>query len=99
MRPTSTATAVIPGYTRGVKTAISVPDETFDRVSRRAVAMGMSRSEFFARAALRYLEELDADSVTHQIDAALEVLAAPDESQEAAVAVGRQVVGETDDDW
>ena len=33
----------------------------------------MSRSEFFARAAQRYLDELDAESLTHQIDQALNV--------------------------
>ena len=90
---------VIPGYTRTMKTAISVPDETFDRVTRRAVALGMSRSEFFARAAQRYLDELDAESLTTQIDSALEVLDATDETQEDAVAVGRRVVSAVDDDW
>ena len=90
---------VIPGYTDTMKTAISVPDETFDRVTRRAVALGMSRSEFFARAAQRYLDELDAESLTTQIDSALEVLDAPDETQEAAVDVGRRVVSAVDDDW
>jgi metal-responsive CopG/Arc/MetJ family transcriptional regulator len=97
--PTAPAVLVIPGYTHEVKTAISVPDETFDRVSRRAVALGMSRSEFFARAAKRYLDQLDAESLTTQIDHALEVLESPDESQEAAVAVGRRVVGAADDGW
>lgn len=90
---------VIPSYTRLVKTAISVPDETFERVSQRAVALGISRSEFFARAAQRYLDELDAESLTMQIDTALEVLESPDEAQEAAIAVGRRVVGAADDDW
>lgn len=90
---------VIPGYTHGVKTAISVPDETFDRVSRRALALGMSRSEFFARAAQRYLDELDAESLTSQIDSALGVLDTPDEAQEAAVAVSRRVLNGLDDDW
>ena len=82
-----------------MKTAISVPDETFERVTRRAVALGMSRSEFFARAAQRYLDELDAESLTTQIDSALKVLDAPDEAQEAAVDVGRRVVSTVDDDW
>ena len=90
---------VIPGYTPTMKTAISVPDETFERVTRRAVALGMSRSEFFARAAQRYLDELDAESLTTQIDSALKVLDAPDEAQEAAVDVGRRVVSTVDDDW
>jgi metal-responsive CopG/Arc/MetJ family transcriptional regulator len=40
-----------------MKTAISVSDETFDRVSRTASDLGMSRSEFFTRAAQRYLDE------------------------------------------
>ena len=54
-----------------MKTAISLPDDTFERASHRAKDLGLSRSEFFARAASRYLEELDAGSVTKQIDAAL----------------------------
>jgi len=29
-----------------MKTAISVPDETFDQAERRAAELGMSRSEF-----------------------------------------------------
>jgi hypothetical protein len=59
----------------------------------------MSRSEFFARAAERYLDELDAESLTGQIDTALEAFDSPDESQEAAVAVGRRVVSAAGDDW
>lgn len=90
---------VIPGYTHGVKTAISLPDETFDRVCRRAAELGMSRSEFFARAAQWYLNHLDAESLTSQINSALDVLAGPDEAQEAAVAVGRRVLIGVDDDW
>lgn len=82
-----------------MKTAISVPDETFDRVSRRAAALGMSRSEFFARAAQRYLDDLDAESLTTQIDGAVELLDGPDETQRAAVSVGHQVLGGVDDEW
>lgn len=82
-----------------MKTAISVPDETFVRVSRCASALGMSRSEFFARAAHRYLDELDAESLTTQIDGALEVLGGTDEAQQAAVNVGRAVLGAVDEEW
>ena len=99
MSPEPEAPAVIPGYTRGVKTAISVPDETFERVTRRAAALGMSRSEFFARAAQQYLDQLDVESLTDQIDSALEVLAEPAEAQQDAVTVGRHVVANADDDW
>lgn len=87
---------VIPSYTRGVKTAISVPDRTFERASQRAQDLGMSRSEFFARAADRYLDELDAHSLTTQIDDAIERLDAPDESVADAVVAGRRTLESTE---
>ncbi len=82
-----------------MKTAISVPDQIFDRASDRAKALGLSRSEFFARAADNYLDQLDAQSVTRQIDAALERLGAVDDSNVAAVAAAHQVLTDTDDEW
>lgn len=72
----------------GVKTAISVPDDTFDRASKRAAELGMSRSEFFTQAAQRYLKQLDASSVTAQIDHAL-AAAGDDDSAVAAAQAGR----------
>ena len=81
-----------------MKTAISVPDETFDRVERRAHELGMSRSEFYSRAASRYLDDLDADSVTEQINAVLDA-ANPDDATAEAVAVGRRVVADLAGDW
>ena len=82
-----------------MKTAISVPDDTFDRASRRAADLGMSRSEFFTRAAQRYLDELDAESVTRQIDAALERLGSVDDSAAAAVAAGHRRLADVIDEW
>jgi metal-responsive CopG/Arc/MetJ family transcriptional regulator len=90
---------VIPGYTIRMKTAISLPDETFDRVARRASDLGMSRSEFFTRAVQRYLDELDAQSLTGQIDGALDRLHGAGEAEIAAVAIGHRVLGAMDDDW
>lgn len=90
---------VIPGYTSVMKTAISLPDETFDRASRRAKDLGLSRSEFFARAADSYLDELDAHSVTEQIDAALEKCGAFDDSNAVAVETAHRHLGESDDQW
>lgn len=89
----------IPGYTSGVKTAISVPDDTFNRASRRARDLGLNRSEFFARAAQRYLDELDAESLTRQIDAALDRLDWPDDSDTQAIAAGHRVLAAVDDEW
>jgi metal-responsive CopG/Arc/MetJ family transcriptional regulator len=82
-----------------MKTAISVPDETFEKASRRAHDLGVSRSEFFSRAVIRYLDELDAASVTRQIDQAVDALAQQDESALSAVAVGRHVLDEASGDW
>ena len=80
-----------------MKTAISLPDETFDRASRRAKELGMSRSEFFARAAVNYMDELDLKSLTTQIDAALELLGGMDDSNQDAVEAGRRVLGDSEE--
>jgi metal-responsive CopG/Arc/MetJ family transcriptional regulator len=82
-----------------MKTAISLPDETFDRVAQRASDLGMSRSEFFARAAQHYLDELDAQSLTRQIDSALERHQGTDEAEAAAVTIGHRVLDAVDDKW
>ncbi len=71
-----------------MKTAISVPDEIFDKATGRAAELGISRSEFFARAARRYLDELAADSLTSQIDEALQTTGADDSGAAAARAGG-----------
>lgn len=87
----------LPGYTSRVKTAISVPDDTFERVDRRAAELGMSRSQFYATAATKYLEELDRSSLTARINEALE-LVGDDEDSAIAVAHSRRRLAE-DDDW
>jgi metal-responsive CopG/Arc/MetJ family transcriptional regulator len=56
-----------------VKTAISIPDETFAQAEERAAALGMSRSEFFTRAVRRYLEHLEAESLTSRINMAIDM--------------------------
>jgi metal-responsive CopG/Arc/MetJ family transcriptional regulator len=80
-----------------MKTAISVPDETFERASRQAAELGISRSEFFARAARRYLDELASESLTSQINLALRI-AGDDDSNAAAVSAGRSRLG-AGEDW
>ncbi|MGH8962646.1 MAG: hypothetical protein ACRDWT_15900 [Jatrophihabitantaceae bacterium] len=79
-----------------MKTAISLPDVIYHRATERAVVLGISRSEFFVRAAERYLADLDAASLTDQIDVALEHA---DDSNAVAAAAGRRRLAETDDVW
>ncbi len=88
---------VIPGYTFGVKTAISLPDDTYEQATRQAAELGISRSEFFARAARNYLNQLAVQSLTRQINEALQ--GASDDSNAAAAAAGRRYLAPQDDDW
>jgi antitoxin MazE6 len=70
----------------------------FAQVETRVAALGVSRSEFFTRAAQRYLEWLDAESMTGRIDAALD-LVGTDESSRAAVDAGRRLLAASEDEW
>lgn len=81
-----------------MKTAISVPDETFEAASRRANELGISRSEFFSTAAARYVAELDAASLTARIDAALE-RDADDDTEAIVVGAGRRALLVDGEDW
>jgi metal-responsive CopG/Arc/MetJ family transcriptional regulator len=87
---------VILGYTMNVKTAISLPDDTYEQATRQAAELGISRSEFFARAARSYLDELASHSLTQQINQALQT--SGDDSNAAAAAAGRSYLA-GQDDW
>lgn len=80
-----------------MKTAISVPDETFARVERRAAQLGVSRSQFYATAAARYLEDLERSSLTAKINEALE-LAGEDPDESLATTYSRRRLA-ADDNW
>lgn len=54
-----------------MKTAISLPDDTFERVDQAAKKLGVSRSEFFARAAERWIAALEDGQTTAAINRAL----------------------------
>jgi hypothetical protein len=82
-----------------MKTAISVPNDTYERASRRAEDLGMSRSEFFSRAAVRYMEELDRESLTEQIDQAVGLAGETDHSTADAVNVAHRLLSSSSDEW
>jgi hypothetical protein len=96
LAPSSASMMVIPGYTHDMKTAISLPDDTYEQATRQAAELGISRSEFFARAARSYLDQLASRSLTQQIDEALRT--AHDDSNAAAAAAGRRYLA-GQDDW
>ncbi|HWX44204.1 MAG TPA: ribbon-helix-helix protein, CopG family [Solirubrobacteraceae bacterium] len=69
-----------------MKTAISLPDDTYRRVDRAAKRMGVSRSEFFARAAENWLDALEDDGTTEAINRAIAGLPADHAFIDAAAA-------------
>lgn len=82
-----------------VKTAISVPDETFTRAEQRARMLGLTRSQFYTQAAQRYLDELDAESLTKQIDEAADMVGTDESSRLASAAARRTLEEAGEDDW
>ena len=82
-----------------MKTAISVADATFERVEEHAAELGVSRSEFFVRAAKDYMRRLDDAGLTAQIDAALDLTTAGDRPIEDVPAAGRRHLAAQHDEW
>ncbi len=56
------------GYTTGMKTAISLPDEVFENAERLASRLKVSRSELYARALQDYVRRHAPDAVTEAYD-------------------------------
>jgi predicted transcriptional regulator len=57
------------GYTLGMKTAVSVPNEVFERAERLAKRLKVSRSELYSRALREYLARHSPDEVRQALDA------------------------------
>lgn len=81
VRPTSWSTngndvihvggALEPGYTVGMKTAVSIPDELFSRADEMARKTGKSRSQLYQEALSEYLLRRDPGALTQAVDDAL----------------------------
>jgi len=56
------------GYTPGMKTAISIPDDVFADAERLARALKKSRSQLYSRALKEYVARHAADQVTEALD-------------------------------
>ena len=75
-------------YTFGMKTAISVPDETFKKAERLAQRLKKSRSQLFSEAMDQYLARHDGDAVTDAINKVIDELG--DESDEFVAEAARR---------
>ena len=69
-----------------MKTAISVPDETFRRVEQAAKRLGVSRSQFYAQAAQSRLDALEDEDTTEAINRAVDGAPSDSAFTEAAAA-------------
>lgn len=82
------------GYTLGMKTAVSIPDEVFEKVERLARRAGRSRSEVFSAALAEYVARHAPDEVTEAMDRV--VADVGDEVDAFVSAAGRQVLEHTE---
>ena len=77
-----------------MKTAVSIPDEVFEKVERLARRAGRSRSEVFAAALTEYVARHAPDEVTETMD---RVCADVGNQQDGFVrAAGRRVLENTE---
>jgi antitoxin MazE6 len=81
------------GYTLGMKTAVSIPDEVFEKVERLARKAGRSRSEVFSAALSEYIARHAPDEVTEAMD---RVCADIGDGDAFVTAAGRQVLEHTE---
>ncbi|MGG5753536.1 CopG family ribbon-helix-helix protein [Zafaria sp. Z1313] len=82
-----------------MKTAISIPDSTFEQAEAAAQAMGVSRSEFYRRAAELLIRASSSESVTARVDATLARAGGGGGDADFAVAAGQRILIADGDDW
>lgn len=58
-----------PSHTQCMKTAISIRDEIFEAGERTANALGISRSELYAKAVAEFVSRHSTERITEQLDA------------------------------
>lgn len=56
------------GYTQSMKTAVSIPDEVFEKVERLARRAGRSRSAVYSAALREYVARHGTEEVTEAMD-------------------------------
>ncbi|MGE9808128.1 MULTISPECIES: ribbon-helix-helix protein, CopG family [unclassified Janibacter] len=82
-----------------MKTAISLPDQAAARFDRVAKRHGMTRSEFYRRAAEQYADELADADLTAQIDDAIDALGQPGEESAELRRMANSRLVEVPDEW
>jgi len=83
-----------PGYTSGMKTAVSIPDELFRRADELASRLGKSRSELYREALHDYLARRDPKAVTAALNDLADELA--NDHADLVAAAARQTLTRTE---
>ncbi len=79
-----------------MKTAVSIPDDVFDRVERLARGAGRSRSEVYSAALVEYIARHAPDEITDAMDRVCEEVGAEAEGDAFVAAAGRRVLERTE---
>jgi len=56
------------GYTKGMKTAVSIPDEVFEEAERLAAELQTSRSQLYSRALQEFVARHAPDRLTEAMN-------------------------------
>lgn len=79
------------GYTFGMKTAVSIPDDVFNDVERLARRTKRSRSRVFSDALREYVARHSPDEITEAINRACSQLENQDEDR-FPISAGRRIL-------
>jgi predicted transcriptional regulator len=82
---------VLRGYTSGMKTAISIPDEVFEDAERLARRLKTSRSRLYSRAIAEYIARHSTDDVTEALDRVMQSLGENKDETFTSVAAARRL--------
>jgi metal-responsive CopG/Arc/MetJ family transcriptional regulator len=77
-----------------MKTAVSIPDDVFEKVERFARRANRSRSEVFSAALREYIARHSPDEVTDAINRAVDEIG--DQTDEFVAAASRRVLEKTE---
>jgi antitoxin MazE6 len=82
------------GYTPGMKTAVSVPDDLFAQIDRLARRSNRSRSEVYSTALREYLARHEPNEITAALDRVVAEIGSED--REFIDAAARGTLGRTE---
>lgn len=84
------------GYTPGMKTAVSVPDDIFREADALARRSARSRSEVYSAALRDYLARHDPEQVTRALDDVVSRIGGAEGEEEFLAAAGRRLLEQSE---